>query len=67
MTTIFATNFDVDESESSKVRRGAYDHDTLVDATRERLELRIGPHLFSRLCAMADFVHVDAQDHRKQQ
>lgn len=65
MTTIAATNFDVDDNEASKVRRGL-DHDTLVNATREGLELRVGPHLFSRLCAMTDFVHVDAPDHRKQ-
>ncbi len=65
MTTVFATNFQVEDETTGRSRRKAHDHDSLVDATRERLELRVGGPIFSRLCAMAEFIHIDAPDWRK--
>lgn len=65
MTTIFATNFDAPTDNAAQVRRGGRDHDTLVAVTKEHLEVRIGSPLFSRVCAMAEFIHIDAADWRK--
>lgn len=65
MTTVFASNFDPPDDTAGKVRRGGRDHDTLIAQTNEHLELRIGTPLYSRVCAMADFIHIDAPDWRK--
>lgn len=65
MTTVFATNFDTPDDAASQARRKGRDHDTLFETTREHLEIRIGSPLFSRVCAMADFLQVDAPDWRK--
>ncbi len=64
MTTIFATNFDTEDETTGKGRRG-FSHDSLAAQMRERLELRIGGPLFSRVSAMADWIHVDAEDWRR--
>lgn len=66
MTTIFATNFDVPDHAAGAVRRSGRAHDRLVETGAEHLEIRIGTPLYSRVCAMADFIHIDAPDHRKQ-
>lgn len=65
MTTIFATNFDVPEHAAAQTRRAGREHDTLMQRSREHLELRIGSPLYSRVCAMADFLRIDAPDFRK--
>lgn len=66
MTTIFATNFDIPDHRAASVRRSGRDHDTLLDTTsREHLEVRIGTPLYSRVCAMAEFLHIDAPDYRQ--
>lgn len=65
LTTIFATNFDIEDETTGRSRKTNYTHDTLVGAMRERLELRVGTPIFSRVSAMAEWIHVDAGDWRR--
>ena len=65
MTTIFATNFEPPDDAASQVRRSGRDHDTLAVQRREHLEIRVGGPLYSRVCAMAEFIHIEAPDWRK--
>ena len=53
MTTIFATNFDTEDETTSRGRQQNFSHDSLAAQMRERLELRVGGPLFSRVSAMA--------------
>lgn len=65
MTTIFATNFDTEDETTGRSQARNFGHDGLAAQMRERLELRVGAPLFSRVSAMAEWIRVDAPDHRR--
>lgn len=65
MTTIFATNYAVEDERSSGRGGKKFGHEGLSAATNERLEMRVGAPLFSRVSAMAEWIIVDAPDYRR--
>lgn len=62
LTTLFTTNYPLDSPDRDDKAKMAMT-DSLVEET---LRERIGERIFSRLYEMAEFLHLDAPDYRKQ-
>ena len=60
-TTLFTTNFPI-SSREAEADDSSFDLDNV---TEETLEERVGERIFSRLCEMGEFLHLDAPDFRK--
>lgn len=63
LTTLFTTNYPVNRESAGPDVNSA---DFRRTATLETLQERVGDRIFSRLHEMADFIHIDAPDFRKQ-